>query len=334
MVETPVQHPFRIFIFATMSVLFFSFMNLFVKLAAEDHAVVEIMFFRNALAILPVLMLIQAHKEGFGLLKTKRPLGHLLRGTVGTGSMGLVFLSYAMLPLADATAIQFAMPLMLTALSVPLLGEYVGRWRWGAVILGFVGVLVMVAPATGATPNWAGIGVALAAAFTTACTMTIVRRLGRTEHALTIVFYFSLWGSIVCALFLPWYWTPPSFESFMYLVGTGISGGIGQIFLTRAYAEGPAAYVSPFGYLMIVFSALFGWAIWAEVPAWNVWAGTAIVILSGLVILWRELRNHRRLAQDALMENAPTDVDVLEETGQDIDPVTYTQPEPENQKAA
>ncbi len=325
MVETPVHNPVRIFVFSILSVVFFAGMSVFVKLAAAHHAIVEIMFFRNAMAILPVLMLIQAHRDGFALLKTRRPFGHILRGTVGTGSMGLVFWSFALLPLADATSLQFAMPLMLTALSVPLLKEVVGPWRWGAVIVGFIGVLIMAAP-TGGDTNWFGIGVALASAFTTACTMIIVRRLGRTEHALTIVFYYSVWGAILCGAFLPWYWSPPTFISFLYLVGTGLCGGVGQVFITKAYAEGPAAYVAPFGYLAIIFSAFFGWAIWDSVPAWNVLAGTGVVIASGLFILWRETRQRRHLVQDAILETAPTQADEREETGQTDDPVTYTQP--------
>lgn len=309
--ESPVINPMRIFMLATASVVLFSCMNVFLKLAAEHHAIVEVMFFRNALAIMPVLMLIQAHPEGFGLLKTRRPLGHLLRGGVGTFSMSFVFWSFALLPMADATSLQFAMPLILTALSVPILKERVGKWRWGAVFIGFIGVLCIAAP-TGAVTNWLGVGVALAGAFTTACTMIIIRKLGRTEHALTIVFYFSLFGTLITACFLPWYWTPPSFESFVYLIMTGITGGAAQVFLTKSYAEAPAAYVSPFSYLAIIFGTFFGWAIWGDVPGWNVFAGSVIVILSGLFILYRETVLKKNLVQEAVLdigETPPTEAD-------------------------
>lgn len=315
--ETPVLRPWRVFGMATAAVAFFSCMNVFVKLAAEDHSIVEIMFFRNALAIVPVLMLIQAHPEGFGLLKTKRPLGHLLRGCVGITSMSFTFWSFSLLPMAHATALQFAMPLILTALSVPFLKERVGHWRWSAVLIGLAGVLVVAAP-TGDT-DLLGVGVGLMAALTTAFTMIIIRRLGRSEHALTIVFYFSLWGTIVTACFLPFYWTPPSFSSFIYLVMTGIAGGAAQVFLTKSYAEAPAAYVSPFSYLAIIFGTFFGWLIWADLPTQNVVIGSVIVILSGLFILYRETVIKRDVVQSTIMEAAPapTEADEYGATGQE-----------------
>ncbi|MCB9987159.1 MAG: DMT family transporter, partial [Rhodospirillales bacterium] len=254
------------------------------------------------------LMLIQAHPQGFSLFKTRKPLGHLLRGAVGIVSMGLIFWSFSLLPLANATALQFAMPLILTALSVPLLGEWVGKWRWGAVIVGFAGVLVIAAP-TGAGVNWLGLAVALGGAFTTACTMIIVRRLGRSEHALTIVFYFSLWGALVTACFLPFYWTPPSFKSFVYLVMTGICGGAAQVLVTKAYAEGPAAYVAPFSYLAIIFGTFFGWAVWDQVPGMNVLIGSGVVVASGLFILYREAVLRRHVVQESVLDIAPTEAD-------------------------
>lgn len=324
--ETPVIKPMRVFVMATLSVALFSVMNVFVKLAAETHAIVEIMFFRNALAIVPVVVMILLHPRGVGLFATKRPLGHLARGAVGTCSMVFFFWSFALLPLADATAIQFAMPIILTALSVPVLGEKVGPWRWSAVVIGFAGVIVIAAP-SGDT-NLLGSAVALMAAFTTACTMMIIRRLGKTEHALTIVFYFSLTGTIISAGFLPWYWTPPSLASFAYLVLCGLTGGAAQVFMTKAYAAAPAAYVSPFSYTAILFATLFGWLVWDQMPAMNVVIGSAIVIASGLFILYRETVVKAGLVPDGIMDAAPTEKDKAEETeaGQDGSVVTYNAP--------
>ena len=332
MVESPVINPARVFGLATAAVVLFSCMNVFLKLASESHAIVEVMFFRNALAVMPVLMLIQAHPEGFNLLKTRKPLGHLLRGAVGTFSMSFVFWSFVLLPMAHATSLQFAMPLILTAMSVVVLKEKVGKWRWSAVAIGFIGVVMIAAPG-GEAINIKGTAVALMGAFTTACTMLIIRKLGRTEHALTIVFYFSLFGAIITACFLPWYWTPPSLESFIYLIMTGITGGAAQVFLTKSYAEAPAAYVSPFSYLAIIFGTFFGWLIWDDVPAWNVFVGSFVVIFSGLFILYRETVLKKRLVQDAVLEmveTAPTEADEYgpanDDTGQDPDQVTYTRP--------
>jgi drug/metabolite transporter (DMT)-like permease len=246
-------------------------------------------------------------------------MGHMLRGAVGMGSMTCFFWSFALLPLADATAIQFAMPIILTALSVPILKEKVGPWRWAAVVVGFIGILVIAAP-TGET-NLFGSAVAFMAAVCTSITMMIVRRLGRTEHALTIVFYFSVIGTIISGCLLPWFWTPPTLTSFVYLILCGLTGGAGQVFLTKAYAEAPAAYVSPFNYTSIIFATFFGWAIWGNVPEKHVLIGAAIVISSGLFILYRETVKHRPLVSEAIMEEAPTETD-LRDSGQDRPTVT------------
>ncbi|NBX66188.1 MAG: DMT family transporter [Proteobacteria bacterium] len=323
MVETPVLRPLRIFTLATVSVALFAVMNVFVKLATEEHSVVEVMFFRNALAIIPVVMLILMHKKGTSLFLTKRPLAHLVRGTIGTFSMVLFFWSFALLPLADATALHFAMPIILTALSVPILKEVVGPWRWGAVIAGFIGVLVIASP-SGDT-NWLGTGVALGAACSSAITMMIIRKMGKTEHALTIVFYFSTIGAIISAALLPWFWTPPDLPNFIYLIMTGLTGGAAQVCLTKAYAEAPAAYVSPFNYASILFATLFGWLVWGYIPHMHVLIGSAIVIASGLFILYRETVLKRPISSTDLAEAAPTEADV-QDTGQDAAGVRYNPP--------
>lgn len=287
MTETPVSHPMKIFIAAALASALFSCMNVFIKLSADmGHSVIQIMFFRNAIAILPLLIVIAGHKQGFGLLKTKRPVGHAVRSILGTISMLFCFWSFALMPIANATALHFVAPLILTALSVPFLGERVGKWRWSAVVVGLFGVLVIVNPTSVLDPL--GTAVALTAAFGIAVAMICIRRLGDTEHSLTIVFYFFLTGTIMTGAILPWFWTAPSFLGFVYLVMAGICGMVAQIFLTNAYAKAPAAYVSAFNYLGIVFATFFGWAIWAEVPAMHVMIGAGVVIASGLFILYRE----------------------------------------------
>lgn len=328
MTETPVIRPLRVFVMATLSVALFSVMNVFVKLASESHSVVEIMFFRNALAIIPVVMMILLHPLQAQLFKTANFKGHLFRGLVGMVSMTCFFWSFVLLPLADATAIQFAMPIILTALSVPVLKEKVGPWRWGAVVVGFMGILVIAAP-TGDT-NVIGTLVAFGAAVCTAITMMIVRTLGRTEHALTIVFYFSVIGTLVTGAMLPWYWAPPSLESFFYLVLCGLTGGAGQVFLTKAYAEAPAAYVSPFNYTSIIFATFFGWMIWGDVPSTQVLIGATIVIASGLFILYRETVVKRSLVTEAILDIPPTEED-KRGAGQSGDAVTYN-PDPQQER--
>lgn len=309
MTETPVNNPMKVFAAAAFAAALFSCMNVFIKLSADmGHSVVQIMFFRNGIALIPLLVVIASHKRGFGLLKTQRPVGHVVRSVIGTVSMLFCFWSFALMPMANATALHFAAPLILTAMSVPFLNERVGPWRWAAVGVGLLGVLVIINPTGNLDPL--GTTVALTAAFGIAAAMVCIRKLGNTEHSLTIVFYFFLTGTIMTAIAMPWYWSAPSFLGFFYMVMSGISGMVAQIFLTNAYANAPAAYVSPFNYLGIVFATFFGWAIWADVPAAHVMIGAGIVILSGLFILYRETVVKKRVLKPTLSPEAVPDPEI------------------------
>lgn len=288
--ESHVEKPVAVFALAAASVVCFSAMNVFVKLAAADYSVAQTVFFRSFMAFIPVSVMVFYH-GGFRVLKTGVPFGHVWRGVLGIGAMACFFGSFAMLPLADATAIHFTSPLMLTALSVPLLGERVGPHRWGAVVFGMAAVLFMIRPEAGG--GAAGSLVALAAAFLGAVAGIAVRRLGRTEHAVTIVFYFTLCGTVLGGVFMPFMWSPVREGTFVYLAAMGILGGIGQILQTHAYSRAPAAYIAPFTYLSMFFAALGDILIWGLWPGWHVWAGSAAIMASGLYIVHREARKKR-----------------------------------------
>ncbi|MBU0799385.1 MAG: EamA family transporter, partial [Alphaproteobacteria bacterium] len=224
MTESPVEKPFRIFISACLAITLFAVMNLLVKLVTETQSVPQALFFRNAIGLIPVLFLIWRAGD-WGLLKTTRPGGHFLRSFVGVTSMSCFFLSFALLPLADATAIHFAAPLILTALSVPLLKEHVGPHRWAAVIIGLVAVLFMIGPA--GDGNLLGAMIALGAAVLSAFAMIAIRRLGTTEHSLTIVFYFTAYSTLFTGVAMLFAWTPLSLHAMLLLIGIGLTGGIG-----------------------------------------------------------------------------------------------------------
>lgn len=287
MTETPVEKPLKIFLAISGATFLFGLMNLFVKLAAEHHAIPQVMFFRNFIGMLPVIWLIMQQRNT-ALFKTKNFSGHFVRGFVGFFSMCCVFWAFKMLPLANATAILFASPLILTSLSVVLLDEKVGPHRWTAVIIGLAAVLFMLQPASGGDPI--GSMIAMCAAILMAFAMVSIRKLGKTEHSLTIVFYFSAFCSVMSAFWMMAVWTPPSALSLFYLVMTGLLGGVAQVFMTYAYSKAPAAYVSAFSYFGILVAATLDFMIWNLVPVWQVWVGSPIVIAAGLYIVWRETR--------------------------------------------
>lgn len=284
-----------------VSVFIFSILNLLVKLTAERYPLAEVTFFRNLLALVPVGIAV-AMGGGLPSLRTAHPLGHLWRSAIGLTAMSLMFWSFHLLPLGTAIAFNFTAPLFLTALAVPLLGERVGLFRWAAVAVGFGGTLIMLRP----TGDMLEIGalVALAAAVCQALAMVTIRQLSRTESPDTIVFYFTLITTFLCALAQPFVWVTPQGWDWALLAGCGLTGGVAQLFMTRAYALAPAAVVAPFNYASLLFALLFGWMFWNEIPdAWTL-LGAAVVAGSGLYILHRET-----VRRAAVTAPAPTHAD-------------------------
>ncbi|HXP95908.1 MAG TPA: DMT family transporter [Telmatospirillum sp.] len=273
-----------------VSTVLFSILWSLVKMLAARYPIVEVSFFRSALAFIPVGVMV-ATNGGLPLLRTRKVSSHIWRSVIGVVSMMLGFLSYHLMPLADAVAISFTSPLLITALSVPLLGEKVGIHRWSAVVVGFVGVLLIIQPG-GAMLNLGAI-TALTAAIASAFSMVTIRQLNRTDRPLTIVFYFTLYSTLFTAIPLPFVWVTPTLQDWGLLIVLGLTGGIGQYFMTRAYGLASAAVVSPFNYVSLLWAALFGWAIWGDVPALHVFVGSAVVVASGLFILFREIAKSR-----------------------------------------
>ncbi|MGQ9371395.1 DMT family transporter [Azospirillum sp. A39] len=270
-----------------MSVFLFSILNVLVKTLADTYPVTEVSFFRNAFALIPVGIAV-ALQGGWRTLRTEHPWGHVWRSAIGLTAMLLIFWSFALLPLADAIALNFTTPLFLTALSVPLLGEKVGVHRWSAVGVGFVGVLIILKP-SGAMLELGAV-VAIAAALGQSLAMIAIRQLSRTEPPNTIVFYFTVLTTLFSAAMLPFGWVTPDWGDLGLLVLCGLVGGCSQLFLTRAYSLAQAATIAPFNYTSLLWAALFGWLFWGELPSPSAAIGAAIVALSGLYILERETR--------------------------------------------
>jgi drug/metabolite transporter (DMT)-like permease len=273
--------------------LCFAFMDTLVKWLSPRFSVMQIMFFRSFFALLPVLLQI-AREGGLATLRTRRLHDHMARSLSGFFSlMGFVY-AFGRMPLADVVAIGFSAPIFITALSVPLLGESVGIRRWSAVIVGFVGVLVMVRPGSGVFGQLALI--VLGATMLYALNMIFIRRLGRTESTGAITFYYTATCSLLSAASLPFVWVTPSLTDGALLVVVGLIGGVGQLLVTAAFRNGPAAVIAPFDYASILYVTLLGYAIWGDLPDRILIVGAAIVVASGLYIVHREGRRTPRPA--------------------------------------
>jgi drug/metabolite transporter (DMT)-like permease len=268
-----------------VAVALFSLMDAMVKWLGTTYPTLQIVFFRSLFAFVPLSVFL-IRGGGLAAMRTQRPLQHAIRSLIGLSALISFFYAYSQMPLANAVAIGFAAPLFMTALSVPLLGEKVGPRRWIAVLIGFVGVLVIVRPDAGIFEGAAP--VALAGTVFYALAMIFVRKLSRTETSTSIVFYFTLTCTVITGAFMPFLWVTPDAAGWVMLITVGLIGGLAQITMTNALRLADLSVVAPFDYTALLWTGGFGFLIWNEVPGAHVWLGTAIVVASGIYILFRE----------------------------------------------
>ncbi len=275
------------------SVSLFSMMDATVKWLGGTYPVHQIVFFRCTVALVPVLLFV-ARAGGLRILKTQRSHLHALRCLFGLSAMGCAFYSFSVMRLADAVSVFYSAPLFITALSVPLLGEKVGIRRWSAVIVGFIGILIVVRPSSQLL-NSGGIYM-LAAALFVGLTMIIIRRLSATDDAASITFYFTLSGvlvSSVISLCLGWAWPP--IKDLMLLIAVGLLGGCAQYAMTVSFRYAEVGLVAPLRYLSIVSGGVLGYLLWSEVPDMQSVLGMTVIIASGLYTIHREAVLSRRI---------------------------------------
>ncbi|MGQ0583337.1 MAG: DMT family transporter [Reyranella sp.] len=267
------------------SLVLFCTMDAMVKALGDTYGSFQLMLFRSAIAMIPVAVLIW-RAGGLRSVLPNRPWLQAVRIVVAFGSTLGFFYVFPRMPLVDAYAISFAAPLFMVALSVPLLGEPVGWRRWTAVIVGFVGVLIMLDP-------W-GIEfhamslIVLGATFCYALSAVMLRQLSRHDSDIVALFWLSLATSAasLAGAIPAWVWPTPI--DWLWLVTMGLLGGVAQILSTRAWRLAPAAILAPFDYTSIVLAVLFGYFWFREEPSSMVWYGLPLVIGSGLYILHRE----------------------------------------------
>jgi drug/metabolite transporter (DMT)-like permease len=272
---------------------------MFVVVKYVDQAgvhIIESLFWRQAL-VLPFLLLWVRATGGFASLKTQRLGAHMRRMLMGLTGMACNFGAMILLPMAEATTISLSVPIFAVIFAALLLGEATGWQRWSAVIVGFAGVLVVLAPWTSFAGGFGGdhgVGtlVALAGAVMTALITIAVRDLGRTENAATIVFWFSLLSMIPLGIALPFVVTPHDTSVWLLLVALGLLGAIVQMSLTGALRLAPVSVVIPMDYSSLLWAILAGWWFFGTLPADTTWVGAPLIVASGLFIAWREHRRH------------------------------------------
>jgi len=272
----------------------FTFSSALIKAVGPAIPTVELIALRSLFAFVPLLPLFARH-GWWRALRTRHPGLHAQRTLFGFIGMMTAVHGYVMLPLALVTALGFVMPLFLIVLSVPLLGEQVGRQRGAAVLVGFLGVLVMVRPWHAFGPDAAAalpllsVGIVIAGVATWALAMIAIRKIGHAgDPSVTITAWFTLGGVVAGGLLALPVWVTPSLAQFGVLVLIGLISGLAQVVMTEGYRTAETTLLAPFEYVAIVFATGLGIVVWHEIPdAWDI-AGIAIIVASGLYIWQRE----------------------------------------------
>jgi len=278
--------------------LAFTLMYIVVKLAG-DVPLGETIFFRAVFALVPLFAL-AVYTTGIApMVRTRRPFVHLTRSMVGVCAMFLNFAALKYLQLADITAFSFVMPIFAVVLAALMLNEKVGIYRSMAVLIGFAGVLLMLEPHGGiraiiaAGPS-SGAGLALLASFMSAFVVVFIRQMSATENSETIVFYFMVFSGIAGALTMIGNFVMPTGYMWLWLVLSGLFGGVGQVCMTYSYRYAQPSLLAPFDYVAMVWATSLGFLIFGDVPETLVMAGAGVVIVAGLFIVWRERRLNKK----------------------------------------
>lgn len=293
-------------VFLVTGMFIFSLQDIAVKWIGGDYSVLEIVTFRSLIA-LPLTLLFFRYEGGRGLPQTRRHKLEYIRGLFFFLSYTTHFMGLAALPLADIAAIKYSAPLMITILSVVILGETVGPRRWLALLVGFIGVLLIVRPGF-STFNMGSIFILISVLFYALATI-LTRKLQTTDSSATMSYYSSLVYLLATFILSPLLisigdfsdahpsiaflfrsWTMPSLLDLIIMSGLGLVWAGGMYFLARAYSVAQASDVAPFEYLALPINMMWGFLLWQEVPTWLTLAGASLTLGSGLFILYRERR--------------------------------------------
>jgi drug/metabolite transporter (DMT)-like permease len=280
-----------------ISAVLFAVMAALIRYLGARYPVGEVVFYRSAFAIVPVLLVYAWRGELAAVVRTERPFGQAGRGALSIVGMFCNFGALARLPLVESNAISFTSPLFSVALAALILKERVRIYRWSAVIIGFIGVLVVLSPhlsgdeltiAMASATSVTGVIYGIAGSATNAGTAIQTRRLTQSESTSSIVFYFSLICAFAGLVTSPFGWLRPTGAELAVLVSIGFLGGMGHIFLTESYRYAPASMVAPFDYTSMIWALVLGYAMFGEVPTVMIVVGSAIIAASGLFVIWRE----------------------------------------------
>ena len=271
---------------------FFTLMVILIKFLAESVPVGQVVFFRSAVALVPLILFLMWTKDFPSGLRSKRPMGHVMRCLMGCAAMFASFASLKYLPLAHASILGYLAPMLVVVLARFILGENVSPIRWFAVVLSFLGMLVLVLPkATGATVDQSymiGLALALVMAVFTAGAKIQIRSLALTENAGAIAFYFALTCALAGLLTAGLGWVQPNPMQWLLLIGSGLTGGIAHIMMTLALQKSEVSKLAPFEYLSLIFAVIADYTLFNVVPGLAFVGATALILAAMWLVTFKD----------------------------------------------
>ncbi|MEH6494977.1 MAG: DMT family transporter [Pseudomonas marincola] len=263
------------------------------SLVTADYSVFQILFVRGSINFV-ILSLLMPFMGGLMLLRTSKFKLHGIRGFFGFLAPFCFFTALTSMPLAETTVIFFVSPFIMTALSVPLFKEKVGIHRWGAILVGFCGVLYVAQPTSDGFNST--VLIVLAGSFAYCFLMLASRSLGQTDHTFTIVFYVTFWTIIFSSAGAYYYWQPIPFEDLSAIGLMALLSLGGNFCIVKAFTIGEVGVITPFEYTGLIWAVLLGIIFYDEIPGLNVWVGTSLIAASGLYMVYRENKKKRPAA--------------------------------------
>ena len=267
-----------------LSTIAFSIMHGLVRFVSEVLPPFQIAFFRNIFGLaflLPLLM-----RSRFAILRTKQIGLHALRGVINMAAMLMFFTALAISPIAKVTALGFTAPIFMAILAVLVLGERFRIYRWSAIFLGFVGMLIILRPGLVAIDTGALLVIGSAALWAVA--MIIIKIQSRTESSLTIVAYMGIFLGVFSIAPAVWVWQPFGLQTLGFMVLIGLFGSIAQMAISESLKETDSTALMPFDFLKLIWTAMIGVWFFSEIPDIYTWIGATVIFLSGLFIAIRE----------------------------------------------
>lgn len=263
----------------------FALLDTGAKYLTADYHVFQVVWGRYffSMALLPLIV---GRVSPMRVARTKHLALQIVRSLLLLAATAFFFTALRFIPLADATAISFVSPLLLTMLAIPLLGETVGRRRWSAVIIGLIGALIVIRPGFGMA-GWATL-LPLASALAYTFYQIATRKLCAVDPPVTIFLYTGIVGTAVMSAVVPFFWTWPTLGGWLLMIALGVLGGGGHYLVIQAFRRAPASALSPFTFVVIIWTTLTGYLVFGDTPDAPTIAGAAVIISSGVYVFYRE----------------------------------------------